>query len=85
MNLKEQATITMICDDALGGVMDSRKFADEFIKRRRAELEGVPYQSTAATTGLGVTPTPKVSQSQSQGSNGGFTEVKKKKGKKVQN
>jgi hypothetical protein len=42
----------MICDDALGGStsVHSRKFADEFIKRRQAEMNGVVYQSPVGDT-----------------------------------
>jgi len=47
--LKETSTITMICDDALGSAIDSRKFATEFINRRRADLNGVAYDASQAT------------------------------------
>lgn len=42
--IKESATISMICDDALGGftMIDPRKFAANFIKYRRADLDGGP-------------------------------------------
>lgn len=42
--IKETATITMICDDALGSSLDARKFADEFISRRQCELSGETYK-----------------------------------------
>jgi hypothetical protein len=47
LDIKETATLTMICDDALGGstAIDSRKFADEFVKRRQADVSGVAYAS----------------------------------------
>lgn len=35
----------MICDDALSSAIDSRKFASEFINRRNADLNGVPYSA----------------------------------------
>ena len=42
----------MICDDALGGStsIDSRKFADEFIKRRSADQQGIVYASPVTET-----------------------------------
>ncbi|KAI8896580.1 hypothetical protein BC833DRAFT_596935 [Globomyces pollinis-pini] len=42
VDIKESSTITMICDHSIGGftAIDSRKFADEFIQKRRAELSG---------------------------------------------
>ncbi|KAH9269446.1 hypothetical protein BASA83_008529 [Batrachochytrium salamandrivorans] len=50
INIKESATITMICDDTLGGstAIDPRKFADEYIRRRQAEAAGTPWSSTSA-------------------------------------
>ncbi|KAI8926187.1 hypothetical protein BC831DRAFT_457831 [Entophlyctis helioformis] len=42
ISVREAATITMICDDTLGGstAIDPRKFADEFLRRRRADQPG---------------------------------------------
>ena len=38
MSINEPSTLIMICDDTLGGFtsIDSRRFGEEFIKRRRA-------------------------------------------------
>lgn len=38
----DSGTIQMICDDTLGGLtaIDPRKFAEEFGKKRRADLSG---------------------------------------------
>jgi hypothetical protein len=51
VEIKEASTITMICEDALGGqsTIDSRKFANEFIKRRQADIAGVPYSGPTDT------------------------------------
>ena len=47
--VKEHTTITMICDDTLGGntAIDPRKFADEFLRRRRADASGSPWVLTS--------------------------------------
>lgn len=51
MDLKETSTISLICDDALGGStsIDSRKFADEFIKKRGNDLAGIPWKAPTET------------------------------------
>lgn len=46
ISVKESGTIGMICDDALGGFtsIQSRKFAEEFIRRRSAANQNHPQQ-----------------------------------------
>ncbi|KAJ3359934.1 hypothetical protein HDU91_004764 [Kappamyces sp. JEL0680] len=51
VSVKETATITMICDDALASAIDSRAFANEFIKRRTADLAGVVYSPSVHDDG----------------------------------
>eukprot|EP00842_Homolaphlyctis_polyrhiza_P006616 jgi/Hompol1/6956/HPOL_002397-RA len=50
---KESATITMICDDTLGGstAIDPRKFANEFIHRRRTESAAASSAAAGSTAG----------------------------------
>ncbi|KAL5032691.1 hypothetical protein BDV3_001246 [Batrachochytrium dendrobatidis] len=50
INVKESATITMICDDTLGGstAIDPRKFADEYIRRRQAEASGTHWSAQSS-------------------------------------
>ena len=68
----------MICDEALGSSLDSRKFADEFIKRRQADLNGVTFKSSNDWTPVGKP----VEKPKPAGDSNGF-EVVGKKGKKA--
>ncbi|KAJ3027221.1 UNVERIFIED_CONTAM: hypothetical protein HDU68_004224 [Siphonaria sp. JEL0065] len=70
----EPKTMVSICDDTLGGLtaIDPVKFAEEFIRRRRADLQG-PAAYAAASGGGGDA---------ARGFDSGFVTVQKKKGKK---
>ena len=57
--IKESATIAMICDDTLGGYtsIDSRKFAEEFLRRRASDTsENNNAAWVASTTSKGANP-----------------------------
>lgn len=45
--ISERGTLAMICEDALVGYpsIDPRKFVDVYIKRRKAEIAGIPYNN----------------------------------------
>ena len=83
--------IRSICDDTLGGFtcIDSRKFADEFLKRRKADRKnnGEDNWSVSAAKSMNFTK-PKKAESKGTGMEGfengnKFVTVKiKKKGKK---
>ncbi len=86
VDVKEVSTIKMICDDALASALDSRKFADEFIKRRLADLQGTPYNPKTDSNGWtsvtkGPAPTTVKTGSSPTINDNGF-EVVGKKGKK---
>ncbi|KAJ3043398.1 hypothetical protein HDV00_005096 [Rhizophlyctis rosea] len=53
----DSGTTQMICDDTLGGLtaIDPRKFADEFMKRRRADASGVGVESLNGAGGASGT------------------------------
>ncbi|KAJ3120894.1 hypothetical protein HK100_012606 [Physocladia obscura] len=72
--VNEPKTISMVCDDTLGGLtaIDPIKFADEFVRRRKADAANDPAAWAPSTTnGFGA------SEAQS-----GFVTVQKKKGRK---
>ena len=48
----------MICDDTLGGLtaIDARKFADEFLKRRRGDKDDAGGVSSASSRSLSASP-----------------------------
>ncbi|KAJ3023455.1 UNVERIFIED_CONTAM: hypothetical protein HDU68_008611 [Siphonaria sp. JEL0065] len=73
----EPKTMMSICDDTLGGLtaIDPVKFAEEFIRRRRADLQGPA--AYAAASGAGSS-----GGDAARGFDSGFVTVQKKKGKK---
>ncbi|KAJ3351432.1 hypothetical protein HDU83_008934 [Entophlyctis luteolus] len=74
----ETHTISMICDDTLGGLtaIDPIKFADEFVRRRKADALNDPAAWAASSSGI-------VGKASGEGGAGGFVVVGKKKGKNV--
>ncbi|KAJ3211362.1 hypothetical protein HDU82_006024 [Entophlyctis luteolus] len=81
----ETRTISMICDDTLGGLtaIDPIKFADEFVRRRKADAANDPAawaaggSATVAGTGSAIG-----GKASGEVGSGGFVVVGKKKGKK---
>ena len=78
----------MICDDALSSAIDSRKFANEFCARRKADLEGLAYippvqESNDNGWNVVTSKSPAAVSSPNVSHGDGFEVVgKKKKGKK---
>ncbi|TPX71260.1 hypothetical protein CcCBS67573_g06281 [Chytriomyces confervae] len=74
--MNEPRTVSMICDDTLGGLtaIDPLKFAEEFMRRRRADASNDPaaYAPSVETAG----------SRSNESSASGFVVVQKKKGKK---
>jgi hypothetical protein len=79
----ETSTTYIVCDDTLGGLtaIDPRKFADEFLKRRRADEQG--WTSVSAGSG-GAAPSSAAVNNSFKGyeSVNSFTVVGQKAGKK---
>ncbi|KAI9336836.1 hypothetical protein DFJ73DRAFT_18127 [Zopfochytrium polystomum] len=53
--INESATTVSICDDTLGGLtaMDARKFAEEFLRRRRNDIENPGWTIAGSATKAG--------------------------------